>query len=725
MYHSLISVTIATLLAWAVATTGTVCGQTAGAMSLEDLRQARHQLAHRQRRIIMNNDGCDVLYFPANEKTTVKGFLAKRTTPLAGTQVGAIAYCTISSGFSYFTHNTKAGTVLARSGHEFGLEPNTRNISQELIDQGTDCLQAVVDFGHQHKMEVFWSMRMNDTHDAAHHPDKPYFLFPPLKVEHPDWLVGDHVKRTPYGRWSSVDYARPEIRDLAFRYLEEVCRNYGVDGIELDFFRHLCYFKSTATGGAASDDERAMMTELMARVRKMTEEVGRQRGRPILVAVRVPDSVDFCGDMGFDLQRWLGDGLIDLLITTCYFRLNPWEYSVELGRKYDVPVYPCLSDSRVRGETRFHRASAAGYRGRAMNAWAAGADGLHLFNFFDPQAPMWREIGDPETLSGKDKLYFVSVRDGDPQSYLARGRQYRTVPIFGPSQPRMIAAGRPVKLDIVIGDDLAEVQRRGYHPNVQLHLETPAVQKAEQLHVRLNGTELTGGVVTDGWVDYALPLAGVKRGVNEVQVAVEPSALAPGEWSIVYDGSAKPGRSWSRDPGSVRTEEELVDGALRIADRGDVSGDYLYYRYAWGADPQGEAVAEARVKVVSGSSFVIVSNGVGGERLGLWSDRIELFHHRNLQYKMDTTGDFHLYRMELKGPDLKVYVDGELRIDAPGAMGPRAGYTTSDIAFGAANSGMMGEACWDHVQARATGLICRDLAVSVSMSGKPGSGRDG
>ena len=223
----------------------------------------------------------------------------------------------------------------------------------------------------------------------------------------------------------------------------------------------------------------------------------------------------------------------------------------------------------------------------------------------------------------------------------------------------------------------------------------------------------------------AAVLACVKRGVNEVQIAVEPSALAPDDWSIVYDGSAKPGRQWSRDPGSARTDESLAEGSLRIADRGEVAGDYLYYRHAWGADPQGEAVAEARVKVVSGSSFLIVSNGVGGERLGLWPDRIELFHHRDLQYKMDTTGDFHVYRMELKGPDLKVYVDGELRIDAPGALGPRAGYTSSEVAFGAANSGMLGEACWDHVQARATGLVCRDLVVSVSVSAGTGSAPHG
>jgi hypothetical protein len=293
------------------------------------------------------------------------------------------------------------------------------------------------------------------------------------------------------------------------------------------------------------------------------------------------------------------------------------------------------------------------------------------------------------------------------------------VPIFGPFQPRLVTAREPAKLEIAVGDDLAAFQRRGLRPSIQLHLEAPAVQKAEQLRVRLNGTELTNGVVTRGWADYSVPPACAKRGVNEVHVAVEPAAFAPSDWSIVYDGSAKPGRLWRRDPGSARIEEELEDGSLRIADRGDVAGDYLYYRYAWGADPQGEAVAEARVKVVSGSSFLIVTNGVGGERLGLWPDRVELFHKPSLRYKMDTTGDFHLYRMELKGADLKVYVDGELRIDAPGAMGTRAGYASSEVAFGAANSGMLGEACWDHVQARATGLVCRDLAVSVTVAAEP------
>lgn len=713
MYQPLLSRTIMALVTF-VLFCGSTSGQPARDMSLDDLRKESSELAHRPRRIIMNNDGCDVLYFPKSEKATVEGFLAKRTTPLADTQVDAIAFCPTSSGFSFFTHDTKAGTLLTRHGHEFGIQPKARNIAKELIEQGTDCLKAVVDFGHEHDMEVFWSMRMNDTHDAAHHPDKPYLLFPPLKAEHPDWLVGDHVKRTPHGRWSSVDYARPEIRDLAFGYIDEACRNYDLDGIELDFFRHLCYFRSTAMGGEASEEERDMMTDLIRRVRKMTEEVGLKRGRPILVAVRVPDSVGFCNDMGFDIERWLRDGLIDMLITTCYFRLNPWEYSVELGHKYDVPVYPCLSDSRVRGETRFRRSSTESYRARAMNAWTAGADGLHLFNHFNPNAQIWREIGDPKTLLTMDKLYFINVRDGDPRSFLAKGREYRTVPVFGPSHPQLVTASQPTKLPIVIGDDFAEAQRTGHKPEIKLHLEAPAIRKAEQLCVKLNGTELTDGVLKDGWADYPVPLTAVRQGTNVVEITAEPSALGPDDWSVVYDGTKKPERPWRRDRGSTRTHEEIVDGALYIADQGEVSGDYLYYRHPWGADPRGKAVVEAHAKVKSGSSFIIVTNGESGERLGLWPDRIELFHHSKLRYKMDTTDDFHLYRVEMGGHDLKVFVDGELRINAPGVLKTRSGYARNEVAFGAANSGMLGEAYWANVKARASGLACYDLVVSVS-----------
>jgi hypothetical protein len=199
-----------------------------------------------------------------------------------------------------------------------------------------------------------------------------------------------------------------------------------------------------------------------------------------------------------------------------------------------------------------------------------------------------------------------------------------------------------------------------------------------------------------------------------VEVSAGGVRSAPANWSAEYSGEGLPKRPWYRDPGSTRTHAQLNEGSLLLADRGEQSGDYLYYRSPLGAGPDGEAVVEARVKVHSGSSFLIVSNGIGGERLGLWPDRIELFHQKQLHYAMDTTDDFHQYRIECQQRDLRVYVDGELRIQATGALGPRSGYTRNEVSFGAANSPMMGEAEWAMVRARAEGVICRDLVVSVS-----------
>jgi len=684
--------------------------------ALKQLRETRQQLAHRQRRVIFNNDGCDALYLPKDEKLTIEKFLARRTSPLAGTQVDAISYCTISSGFSFFTHRTKVGAVLTRQPGDYGIQPNMRNITQELIDLGTDCLQAVVEFAHTNKMECFWSMRMNDTHDAAYQPNKPYLLYPQLKLDHPDWLVGDPVKRSRYGRWSSVDYARPEIRDLAFRFIEEVCRNYDVDGVELDFFRHLCFFKSTAHGGKANQTERDMMTDLLRRVRAMTEEIGLKRGRPILVMVRATDSVEFNRDMGLDVERWLQEGLLDLLVTTCYFRLNPWETSVALGHKYGVPVYPCISDSRVKGEGRFRRGSVESYRGQALEAWAAGADGIHLFNLFDvfgSHSPVFKETGDPKALRTMDKLYFVTMRDGRPDSWLANGSKYRNLPILAPTYPKTITASKPLSLDMTVGEDFDA----GTKAQVTLHAQMPMLRNVHDVCVKLNGHELTGGKLAKDWLDLNVNPAWIKKGANQIEIATNPQMADDAQWTIAYEADKLPAKPWTRDSGSPRTEERLAKSTLTIADRGNQAGDFHYYRYSWGADPAGKSVVEARVKIVSGLSRIIITNGEAQERLELLPDRIALWSRTKTCYAMDTTKDFHVYRIVTQGKDVKVYVDGELRLDAPGAY-VKAGVGRNEICFGASDSTNVGEACWDYVRARVDSQSCQDLVLRVGFPKK-------
>jgi len=272
----------------------------------------------------------------------------------------------------------------------------------------------------------------------------------------------------------------------------------------------------------------------------------------------------------------------------------------------------------------------------------------------------------------------------------------------------------PLEVELTVGEDFEAARAAGGEPEATLHLEMPGVNRPEQVQVSLNGQTLSGGVVADGWLDIPVSPNLIERGANTVRVAIDPDQrFGDDEWTVSWEGGETPGSPWYRDPGSARTEEVLAEGGLLIADRGEESGDYHYYRFDWGASPGDPFVVEAEVQVVSGSSFVIVSNGEGHERLGLWPDRIELWSDENLRYEMDTTDGFHTYRIEVEGEDLRVYVDGELRIDAPGSYEGGGNYP-NQVAFGAANSAMVGEAWWRAVRARTTGIGCRDMVLSVT-----------
>jgi hypothetical protein len=491
--------------------------------SLAELRTQRQQAAARQRRVIFNNDGNEPVYLC--KTTSPEDLLSHRTAPLAGSHVDAIFYCTWSSGFGLFTHGTKVGQVFATKEGLF-----SRNLAPELIAAGTDPLHVMAEFGRRNGIEIFWSFRLNDTHDGSSADYGPImFRANRLKQEHPDWLIGTPAQKPKFGAWSAVDFTRPEIRELAFRYTEEVCRTYAVDGVELDFFRHPVFFKRAAqTGTECNDEERQMMTELMTRIRRMTEEEGMKRGRPILVAIRVPDSVEYGRAIGIDLERWLGAGLVDLLITGGYFQLNDPSYSAALGHRHGVKVYPSLDESRVRDEAaRKLRASTASYRGRALNAWRAGADGVYLFNSFNPTDPIWRELGSRESLAAADKDYFGSILG---QGAAAGGAyphaSFMKIPRLNSAIPIVVKSGTSETTTLYVGDDVSRDRPIGLV--VTLRLQFKNVSPPSSVTVAINGRELRSGRPQGDWIEFNVEPAAMKAGANEVRVtlAAQSDAVA-------------------------------------------------------------------------------------------------------------------------------------------------------------------------------------------------------
>lgn len=482
--------------------------------TLAQYREMRQTLAEKKR-VIVCNDGCDALYYPNDLEFSLENFLGRRAAPLTQTSITTLSYCTISSGFSLFTHNTKIGEILLR---DMDVKPNSHNITQNLLDEGTDTLRAVCALAHENGKECFWNFRMNDVHDQVDTPEKPFGLFPKLKKEHPDWLLGTREKHTQRGAWSSVNYAVPEIRDLAAQFVEEVCRNYDVDGIELDFCRHLCFFPGPADGGEASSDEIEMMNGLLRTIRRITDIEGMRRNRPILLTVRVPDDLYYSKKIGLDLDTWLSESLCDIVITSDYFQFNGRAYTAELGRRYHIPAYAGVSESRINDENRYSRKGDEAYRARFDTAWQAGVPGLFLFNTHDSSKRFLAEAPLTEELGTLDRCYFVTTQYGGsrPTSYLTDGDKYRQLPLLSPDTP-VTLDGEPKTFPLELGTIPAPDQCR-----ILLSLRSKKdAERLGDLEITVNGTAVKRAEINSQWPEWGdIPLeTGLLRtGINTVTV---------------------------------------------------------------------------------------------------------------------------------------------------------------------------------------------------------------
>ena len=170
---------------------GAFAGEGGGPVSIEQIKALRHDAAHRTRRIIYDNDGNEPVYYL--EKADADELIDKRTRAVVGTQVDTIVYCTWSSGFGLFTHNTKVGELFTCTESEPGGETGfSQNQTKAFLEQGTDPLEIMVNFCRQNGIEVFWSMRMNDCHDGWGGWYSP-LLFPRLKKDHPESVSYTHL----------------------------------------------------------------------------------------------------------------------------------------------------------------------------------------------------------------------------------------------------------------------------------------------------------------------------------------------------------------------------------------------------------------------------------------------------------------------------------------------------------------------------------------------------
>ncbi len=504
-------------------------------MNNDTWREWRKQAVRRRRRIIMNNDGDDAHGFglppdlPVAEQTP-EAFWSQRCKGLENTHVDSIFYCTTGS-FNQHAHDSRVAELFSiedNANESFWPHPS---LVKHLIDQGRDCLQLIIDFCRAHDKEMFWTLRMNDIHDNWH-----LTLMPRFKQDHPDLLLHqpEDVGRVrtspdwpePHMLATAVDYGRPEIRDRQFAIIEDVCRRYDVDGIDLDFMRNPFLFRPTFEGRPCDAEHLDILTGFVRRVRDMTEDVGRLRDRPLLIATRVPTRIKCCRAIGIDIERWVSDDLVDMLAGA--MENDPFTGPIgelaELGHRHGVPVYAGLA-----GGFSFAGMpdSLPCWAAAATNAYAAGADGIQTFNNFDPMLRIWSVIGDPAVLAKWDKVYVVDNLAG-----ITRVKEH--VYPQADCLPAEIPPDQPLTVNMPVGENLTDAKLR----QLTLRFLVDRMTYSDRIEFRFNDHLIEPHVVyaTDGispvavsqfCLTAALDAAAVRQGVNRFTADIESALDAP------------------------------------------------------------------------------------------------------------------------------------------------------------------------------------------------------
>ena len=148
------------------------------------------------------------------------------------------------------------------------------------------------------------------------------------------------------------------------------------------------------------------MNNLVRSIRKMTETVSAQRGKPILVSACLSDNKPYLKSIGIDIDKWLEEGLIDVISVGCiYGNHQSWDATVEEYKNQNVPLYAVLDDLGFEsGKGDADLAKEAAY------AWNAGMDGIYTYNYFNPAATFFDKIGSLATCGPVDPSYATLLK---------------------------------------------------------------------------------------------------------------------------------------------------------------------------------------------------------------------------------------------------------------------------------------------------------------------------
>lgn len=427
---------------------------------------------------------------------------------LVGTSVEALCLG-LGDGRTVF-HDTKVGEVWGDPVKKWShavFHRAYQNV-RGAIDQGIDPLRVACERAHAKGMLLYPTLLVNQGNRGSSVEEdvrSSNFRFQNKHLE-----IGARGDLPNFPGKTNLDFKHEEVRNERLKLIEEVAKNYPIDGFELQLnylSRVVAFFHPMEV-----TEGRGIMTQWIKKV----YEILKNNNPDCELVLRVPSDLKTGYELGFDYQEWISQGIVDVLVGETHWArvdsMADFKPMIEIAKGSDCRVFGALNS--IVSSDRLLSATIEIIRAAASNYWQQGLDGLYLTQWF--AGANWpyradfyeqlREVNHPEIMASKSKFYSVLTK-GDSRQAPSEGK---------PTLPIELKPNQTVKINVTIADDLMLWDQEGLVDEVLLRLRI-GVNEREPLQFRLNGK--------------ILPESSLKR-INQMYKMYAPCKRASGYWFV-------------------------------------------------------------------------------------------------------------------------------------------------------------------------------------------------
>ncbi|MCB1208605.1 MAG: hypothetical protein KDK97_04720 [Verrucomicrobiales bacterium] len=373
----------------------------------------------------------------------------------------------------------------------YGQKPDSYG---QFVMNGGDVVQVFIDRCRLRGQAAFVSVRLNDAHHKEYCDPKPGdkpgssigMSVTKFYAEHPEFRIKPGSLR---GADLVLNWAEEEVREQKFALIRELCENYDIDGLELDFLRFYNFFRTEKT---PLEERRKIMTSFVKEVRALLDRTARD-GRRRWMCARVPCHLPALDELGIDLASMVASGLDMVNASDHYFTTQQHDLASIRKQAAGAALYFELCHTIWKGDKvavgydvfPFRRATPEHLHTSAHLAYARGADGISLFNFAyyrqhgagegrgvfgEPPFEALKALRDPQTLATEPQHWFIAA------GWRAPGM--KPLPV-----PRKIELNKPAKFSF----DLA-APRAGWKQDARVRVQADKNLDDTEWTAVFNGT---------------------------------------------------------------------------------------------------------------------------------------------------------------------------------------------------------------------------------------------